>query len=303
MTKNVPASIRAKLLALSKSEGTDFQRTLVRYGIERVLYRLSRHDARSRFILKGAMLFTAWPESEPRPTGDLDLLGQGSPDPETMSDLFADICGIEAPEDGLSFASESIRAERLREDEEYQGLRITLLARLDRAEIPFKIDIGFGDAVHPGPSELEFPTLLRDMPAPVISAYPPATVVAEKFEAMVRFGLSNGRLKDYYDIREIARTFGFSRAELVLAINGTFDRRNTERPTEIPIGLTSEFTGRKDKQDIWRAFLDRSAPHQAGLSLEQVAAELTEFLAPVILQLSTPESAVGTWSPLQGWQA
>jgi hypothetical protein len=303
VTKNVPASIRAKLLALSKNEGTDFQRTLVRYGIERVLYRLSRHDARSRFILKGAMLFTAWPESAPRPTGDLDLLGQGSPDPETMSALFADICAIEAPEDGLSFDCEDIRAERLREDEEYQGLRITLLARLDRAEIPFKIDIGFGDAVHPDPAEIEFPTLLKDMPAPVISAYPPATVVAEKFEAMVRFGLSNGRLKDYYDIREIARTFGFSRAELVLAINGTLDRRKTGRPTEIPIGLTTEFTERKDKQALWRAFLDRSAPHQAGLSLERAATELVEFLGPVIVQLSTPESAAGTWSPLRGWHA
>ncbi|MGE6699621.1 nucleotidyl transferase AbiEii/AbiGii toxin family protein [Hyphomonas sp. NPDC076900] len=301
MTTNIPASVRTRLFNRAKKESTEFQTLLVRFAIERILYRLCMHAARERFVLKGAMLFTAWPESTPRPTGDLDLLGQGSPDAEAMIALFSEIGAINLPADGILFPREEISAEQLREDEEYQGLRIKIVALLDGARIPFKIDIGFGDFVHPRPAEMTFPTLLEDMPPPIITAYRPATVVAEKFEAMIRFGLSNGRLKDYYDLREIARTFHFSRGELVHAINGTLERRQTVRPSEMPAGLTVSFSLLQEKQRLWTAFLRRHAPHQSSLSLDEVVTELAEFLGPVIQQLSTPETALGSWSPQQGW--
>lgn len=301
MTKNIAASIRAKLLAHAKAENADFQRVLVRYAIERLLYRLSLHEAKAKFVLKGAMLFTAWPQSAPRPTGDLDLLGHGAQDPASMVALFTSICAVQDAADGLEFDASKLSAEQLREDEDYQGLRLKLVARLDGAAIPFKIDIGFGDVIYPGPLEIEFPTLLTGMAAPKMTAYPPATVVAEKFEAMVRFGLTNGRLKDYYDIWTISRTFAFSRAELVEAIARTFARRGTAAPSTTPIGLTEEFTGRTDKRDLWKAFLDRSAPEHDDLGLDDVAHDLRSFLDPVVQQLAVPEGAIGAWDPRTGW--
>lgn len=303
MTKNIAASIRAKLLAHAKAENADFQRVLVRYAIERLLYRLSLHEAKAKFVLKGAMLFTAWPQAAPRPTGDLDLLGHGAPDPTSMIALFTDICAIADAADGLEFDASKLSAEQLREDEDYQGLRLKLVARLDGAAIPFKIDIGFGDVIYPGPLEIEFPTLLTGMAAPKITAYPPATVVAEKLEAMVRFGITNGRLKDYYDIWTISRTFTFSRAELVESIARTFTRRGTAAPSTTPLGLTDEFTGRDDKRDLWQAFLDRAAPEHRNLGLDDVAHDLRGFLDPVVQQLAAPESAVGAWNPRTGWGA
>ena len=246
--KNLPASVRAKLLAYAKANGEDFNRTLVRYGIERFLFRLSQHASRDRFILKGAMLFITWPEGAHRPTGDLDLLAHGPLDPTAMKLIIAEICVIPELGDALIFEPDSIIVKAMREDEKYQGVRVTMLAKLENAKIQLQIDVGFGDAVHPEPKRITFPCLLPDMPVPEILAYPPETVIAEKFEAMVRFGGADGRLKDYSDIWAIMKTFEFDMSTLVRAIMGTFKRRETVLPREIPFALTTEFAALADKR-------------------------------------------------------
>ncbi len=119
--KNLPASIRAKLLGRAKDSGANFDRVLVRYGVERFLYRPSQHAYRDRFILKGAMLFLTWPQGAFRPTGDLDLLGFGPPDPDAMKAVFADICAVPDAGDALRFDIDSIAVEAMREDEKYRG--------------------------------------------------------------------------------------------------------------------------------------------------------------------------------------
>jgi hypothetical protein len=302
MTKNLAASLRAKLLLRAKADGVDFNRMLVRYGIERILYRLSIHeDARRRFILKGAMLFIAWREGVPRPTADLDLLGSGSSEIEPMRALFTDICAVEA-EDGIVFDPKTIDVAVIREEQEYQGLRVTLTAKLDGARIPVQVDIGFGDVVYPAVQRVEFPTLIEGMVAPKIDAYPPATVVAEKFEAMVQLGLQNSRLKDYFDIWMISQYVSFQRAELAQAMAATLQRRGTLPPTAIPVALTNEFIDRQDKQDLWKSFLNRTVHDRNDLELSRVAAELRTFLGPVVQVLNTPETATGNWTPGIGWR-
>lgn len=302
MTKNFAASLRAKLLARAKADGIDFNRMLVRYGIERMLFRISIHeDARRRFVLKGAMLFVAWREGVPRPTADLDLLGSGSSEIEPMRDLFITICGIEV-EDGIIFDASTIDVSAIREEQECQGLRVTMTARLDGARIPIQIDIGFGDAIYPAVQQVDFPTLIEGMKAPRIDAYPPTSVVAEKFEAMVQLGMLNSRLKDYYDIWMISQCTPFERAELVQAITATLQRRGTDQPVDFPVALTDEFSGNQDKQYLWKGFLNRTVPERADLDLPRIVDELRTFLGPVIQTLSAPEAATGNWSPGIGWQ-
>lgn len=177
-----------------------------------------------------------------------------------------------------------------------------MTATLDGARIPLQIDIGFGDVVYPAALQVVFPTLLPDMVAPNIAAYPPATVIAEKFEAMVQLGLLNSRLKDYYDIWMISQTLPLPRAELVQAMAATLDRRGTARPTALPVALTDEFSSREDKQSLWRGFLNRTVPERDDLELAQVVGELRTFLGPVIQTLATPETATGNWRPGLGWQ-
>src|SRR5690349_8219385 len=170
--KNPAASIRARLLAHTRAQGDNFQRVLTRYGIERLLVRLSRTEAGDRFVLKGAMLFATWPENAYRPTGDLDLLGRGNPHPAAIEDTFRQICEVDVPEDGMVFDPTSLRVEAVREADRYQGARLRLTGTLAGAVITVQVDIGFGDQVYPAPSRQEFPSLLPSLPTARILMYP-----------------------------------------------------------------------------------------------------------------------------------
>jgi Nucleotidyl transferase AbiEii toxin, Type IV TA system len=299
--KNLPASIRTKLLVLAKANSEDFNRTLVRYGIERFLYRLSQHAHGERFILKGAMLFITWPEGMHRPTGDLDLLGYGPPEPKVVQSIIAEICVVPSPEDGLVFDPASVAVEAVREEDKYQGFRVTMLATLEKAKIPLQIDVGFGDAIHPAPRKITFPCLLAGMHKPEVLAYPPETVIAEKFEAMVRFGAADGRLKDFNDIWAISKTFDFEMATLAQALIGTFARRETALPTDIPFALTAEFAALDHKRKMWNAFLKRNPPAVPPPPFEDLLAVLRSFLGPVLTAAALPENARGRWRPARGW--
>lgn len=299
--KNLPASIRAKLLTRAKATGTNFDRVLVRYGIERFLYRLSQHRYRDRFILKGATLFLTWPEGAFRPTGDLDLLGFGPPEPDTLKVVFAEICSVSDPRDALTFDIGSIAVDAMREDEKYRGVRVTMIAYLEKARISLQIDVGFGDAVHPDPRRITFPCLLSDMAVPEILAYPAEAVIAEKFEAMVRFGEADGRMKDFNDIWVITRTFEFEMATLVQSLIGTFQRRETALPTEIPVALTADFAALPDKQAGWKSFLKKNPPAMTPPPLEELLDDLRRFFDPLLRAAARPEAARGHWNPPRGW--
>ncbi|SFI62546.1 nucleotidyl transferase AbiEii/AbiGii toxin family protein [Bradyrhizobium sp. Gha] len=245
IVKDPAASIRAKLLAHAKLHRDDFGRVLTRYAIERLLFRLGQTDAAERYVLKDAMLFVTRPKHVFRPTGDLDLLGQGDPDPAALAELFTRICQVDVPDDGIVFDPATLKAEPLREADKYQGARLSLKACLAGAIIPVLVDIGFGDHVYPPPKRENFPSLLPGLPQANILMYPPETVVAEKFEAMLRFGEINGRIKDFHDIWVTTRTFQFDLPSLVEAVGGTLRRRETAFPTEMPVGLTEAFAHRR----------------------------------------------------------
>lgn len=197
--KNIAASVRQRLLELARRNGEDFQLVLTRYAIERLLYRLSASSYNDQFVLKGAMLFQLWSGGLHRATRDLDLLGQGPSIPARIAAIFKELCDLDVTEDGLRFLASSVDADVMKPDEEYQGIRVQLDCRLEKARIRVQIDVGFGDAVTPQPSKITFPVAL-DFPAPVLRAYPKESVVAEKLQAMVVLGIANSRMKDFYDL-------------------------------------------------------------------------------------------------------
>lgn len=263
-------SIRARLLNLSRSRGESFDFVLARYGVERFLYRLFRSDQRDRFILKGATLFQVWNRELHRPTRDLDLLGFGPNDPESMRRSMLAVLQIECPEDGLTFVEESLVVEPIRDAMDYGGLRVKLRALLGKLRIPVQVDVGFGDAVTPGPESLDFPLLLPDMPGIRLTSYPIATVIAEKFEALVRLDLQNSRMKDFFDLDFLLAGMLPDRGELEKAIMATFRRRGTELPDREPTGLSDSFV--EDKQVMWNAFLIRNGlePRDFGRVVERI---------------------------------
>jgi hypothetical protein len=161
---------------------------------------------RKGICLKGALLLRVWTGEQYRPTKDLDLLAILDKSPEELDQIFREICTLTVEDDGLVFRSETIRVRQIREDNVYGGVRVTLEARLGKIRIPLQVDIGFGDAVTPEAQQEEFPTLL-DFPAPILLTYPRETAIAEKFEAIVNLGLTNSRMKDYYDIWLLSQQF------------------------------------------------------------------------------------------------
>lgn len=276
MSADRAASFHARLLNLAKSRGDDFNLILNRYAVERWLYRLSISEAREQLWLKGAMLFDLWFETPHRPTRDADFLGFGEIDPSTLADMIRSVSVIES-DDGMTFDPASVAVEEIREEARYGGLRVRVIGYLGKARCTLQLDVGYGDVVTPGADEVKFPTLLDDVPAPHLKAYPRATMVAEKLEAIASLGMANSRMKDYYDLYALAREGAIDAGVLGDAIAATFERRGTALPDKLPIGLTAEFAGDVTRQKQWSAFLEKNRLEGPGLDV--VVAGIGSFVS------------------------
>lgn len=231
MSRNVPASVRARLKQQADAAKEDFNLRLTRYGLERMLYRLSVSHHANNFLLKGAQLFSLWYDHPHRPTRDADLLSFGPSDVAVLEANFREICAV-ASEDGILFDAAAIKGTEIRKSTGYGGVRVDIPARLDGARIALQVDIGFGDAVTPTPEMVRYPVLLDDLPAPHLRAYPKYTVVAEKSHAICLLGMTNTRMKDYFDLDVLLQGADLDPREVRRAIEATFARRKTAIPSE-----------------------------------------------------------------------
>lgn len=279
--KNLAASVRARLLNHARESKDELQLVLMRFGLERLLYRLSQSDHAREFVVKGAMLFLVWTGEAHRSTKDLDLLALKSASIPHLEGVFRRVAQVAVEDDGLIFLPDTVTAEAIRENDNYQGVRVNIEARLGNARIPLQVDIGFGDAVTPKAGKIVFPTLL-EFPAPKVAAYPKETAIAEKFEIMVKLGMANSRMKDYYDVWTLCREFDFDGEVLSAAIRATFRRRKTALPAEFPVALSPEFYGAPAKQRQWEAFIKRGRLKVAETDLAKVVAVIREFLGPAM---------------------
>ncbi len=299
--KNIVASVQARLVQRSRDLGVEHQLTLARFGGERLLYRLSTSEFADRFILKGAALLLLWLGEPIRPTKDIDLLGAGDTSAEALQRVFMSLCGVEAPEDGLTFLAESVEAGAIREGQEYGGMRITLMAMLGNVRIPLQVDVGAGDAVVPPPEVVDYPGLL-DLPRATLRTYRPETSIAEKTEAMVRLALANSRMKDFFDIYGLAENRAFDGDTLRRAMAATFARRAIEIPKASPLALTSAFAGNTQKQVQWAAFVRRTRRPDLG-DLTSIIRALNGFLWPVLQAADRDEPWPQQWSNGGPWKA
>jgi predicted nucleotidyltransferase component of viral defense system len=297
---NVTASVRQRLLNIIRETGDDANMVWTRYATERLLYRLSVSEYAGDFVLKGAMLFKAWTGQLHRPTLDMDLLCRDKDSRERLADVFRAVCGVEVEPDGLLFDPDTVRAEPIREEQEYQGQRVTLAAFLGKARIPIQVDVGFGDVVTPRAGMISYPSLL-DFPAPRIRACPPETVVAEKLQALVVLGIANSRMKDFYDLYLLTRDFAFDGAPLTRAIQATFKRRKTEIPRHTPLALTEEFGSDETKSVQWKAFVRKGGLEQGIPGLPEVLSCLREFLLPPLKAASGQALIPKDWSAGGPW--
>lgn len=294
-------SIRQRLRNELRARGEDVTLGLPRYAVERFLYRLGRSRHRERFVLKGATLFAIWGTAY-RPTRDVDFTGYGSADPQDVIAAFREICNTADDVDRLVFDTDTITAEPIRDGSEYDGLRIRIRARLGESDIPIQVDVGFGNAIVPGPEEKEYRTILGD-PAPRILAYPPESVVAEKMHAMVTLGERNSRYKDFYDLHAIARGFPFERSTLVRATRATFERRATPIAAETPAALAGPFYARESRAQQWRAYVTRNRLDGVSRDFGLVGDVVIGFLRPLWEDLGAGRAPAGDWPPGGPWRS
>lgn len=264
MSRNLAASIRARLKQRADAMKQDFNLILTHYGLERLLYRLSISSHASNYLLKGALLFSLWYDQPHRPTRDADLLGFGPDDVVSAVDAFRDICLI-AADDGIAFDAASVQGAVIRKEAGYGGVRIDLRATLDGARIALQVDIGFGDIVTPEAEAISYPVLLNDFPAPQLRSYSKYTVVAEKFHAVCLLGMANTRMKDYFDLWVLMTEGTLDPTVLRSAIAATFERRKLAIPSGIPTGLSDGFSADATKQAQWTAFLKKNRLDALGL--------------------------------------
>ncbi len=298
--RNTSASIRERLLNHSTAVKTDPNLVLIWYGLERFLYRLSESTHSERFVLKGAMLFRLWDSTNFRSTKDLDLEGFLQDEAEVVREVFASICMQPVEDDGLVFDPSRVKVTEIRDTQEYGGFRVLLTAKLGTAILRLQIDVGFGDAITPTPAITEFPSILGQS-RPRIRVYPLETVVAEKFEAMVQLGMTNSRMKDYYDLWFISSHFEFEGPTLAAAVRATFERRRTEIPRRSPIALTEEYAADVNHVRQWAAF-SKSLGVEAPLGLAVVIDKISEFVLPPAIAAATEQPFNQHWEVQNRWR-
>jgi len=295
--KNISASVRQRLLNRAKSDRRPFNELLQYYAMERFLYRLSQSAHADRFVLKGALMLRVWRSPELRPTMDIGMLGKTSKKEADIVVKIRNILMTDVEVDGLSFDSDSIQAERITENADYEGIRIRFLGTLGSARITMQVDIGFGDVVYPEPEALDFPTMLN-FPAPRLLCYSRESSIAEKLEAMVKLGFLNSRMKDFYDIWLLSRQFDFDGAELTEAIRLTFERRGTKLPSEVE-AFTASFI--ESKQIQWTTFRKRLRYEHVPNSFREIAASLDRFLSPITTALFSGTPCSKNWTAPGPW--
>jgi len=302
MSPDVAASVRARLLNQARQSGEEFERTLARFGAERLLYRLGASAARDRCLLKGASLLAVWLPDPYRATRDVDVLASGAMDDDAIQSLVAEICAVPCPEDGLRFDLSNRIVETIRPEEEYSGKRARFRAFLGKTRIAVQLDIGVGDAVSVEPHEVTYPTMLSMLPPPRLRAYPRELTVAEKFEAMVKLDTRNSRMKDFHDVWALAGAFAFDGETLQRAVAACFERRGTPWSDETPRVLTAAFYRAFEMEPRWRNYLAAGAvlvPPPA--QFDTIGGRIIEFLGPVRVSILADRPFASAWQAGGPW--
>lgn len=299
--KNIEASVRGRLQDKARKTNRPFAEILQYYGMERFLYRFAQSKYAKSFILKGALMFTVWDVPQRRTTVDIDFLARFDNQIEKIEQVIKDVCVVKTPTDGLIFDTMTVKGQRIKEDADYEGVRVNFLGFLEKSKIPMQIDIAFGDVIIPKPSEVDYPTLL-DFPSPHLKGYTFESVVAEKFEAMIKLGTLNSRMKDFYDVWLMTRQFNFEGKNLVAAIKATFENRETPLPSGKPLFAAGIYADESVQATMWKAFLKKNPIKSAPDSFKAVVSAVEEFLSKPVTAIAAGQEFSSGWQAPGPWK-
>lgn len=299
--KNIAASVRDRLKNTAKMSSRPFGEVLQYYGMERFLYRFSQSSHKDKFILKGALMFAVWDVPDRRTTLDIDFLARYDNRVESFEKIMKDVCQISVSDDALIFDPQTVTGQKIKEDADYEGVRIKFVGFLERSRIPMQIDIGFGDVVYPKPKSIDYPVML-DFPKPNLKGYPVESVVSEKFEAMIKLGLLNSRMKDFYDTWLLTRQFPFGGLKITESLKRTFTHRKTDLPMKKPLFAPEIYDKNSDRQTLWQAFLKKGEIKHAPKTLSSTAKIIEKFLVTPLESIVKREKFLAKWNVSGKWE-
>jgi hypothetical protein len=296
MTQNTAASIKSRLADLAKADGQyrDMQRLMTRYVIERFMWRIGQSVYVDRFTLKGAMAFTYYNANSSRTTKDADFLMRGDYSAASLRDVLSEIARINA-DDGVIFSADAVTVISAGQERAYPGYSAKVPARLGTNPCPVNLDISFGEAVYPDATRVTIPALLVNKSLyPVLWMYPIETIIAEKYQTIVRLGMGNTRLKDHHDLYEISLSNSVTGASLQKAVLATFERRATPIEAHTPMGLSKTFYADIDKRKGWKATL---ALHNMpkGVDLKVACEAISSMIGPLLAAIVNGEKFDLVW--------
>ena len=272
--KNLGESIRQRLKNLSGQRNRPFDEILRYYAMERFLYRLSISPHAKKFFLKGGLMLKVWDSLDHRATMDIDLLARTSNQIDNLHRIITEVSEIACDEDGIAFDTQKLILRNTQTGGDYNGVSSSFSAKLFTTKMPILIDIGFNDIVIPKPQQIRYPTLLG-MPEPTLLGYTLETVIAEKLESVVKLALVNTRMKDFYDLWTILKSYEINPDKLNIAIREVFANRKTA--LKRPVAFTAEFYDSKETQQRWDNFLSAMGKQQ--IKFEEVILELSKFIS------------------------
>jgi predicted nucleotidyltransferase component of viral defense system len=277
--QDVSVSVHQLLLNKARESGRPFNELFQYFSMERFIYRLSKSPHVQKFVLKGALMFKVWNIQATRATKDIDLLGKLENSVEAMITVMRDTCNQTVEPDGMNFDPDSMTCNPIIEDAVYEGIRVFVRGNLGKSRVLLQLDVGFGDVVFPSELDVKYPTIL-DFPAPTLKGYSKESMIAEKFQAMIKLGELNSRLKDFYDIWLLSKQFDFNSHVLAEAITKTFKIRRTEIPAQ-PSVFKKSFSEDQTRETQWRAFLRKTVLASTTYSFHEIMTEIKSFLVPV----------------------
>lgn len=289
---DIAASVLAKLRNKAKSSGISYQQCLQLFVQEEFLRKLSKSGYEDNLILKGGLFIYTLTNFESRATIDVDfLLRAASNSIEDVKELINKVINTPTGNDYITMTAKGF--EEISPQRKYHGISAQIIAQIKNVRVPFNVDIGVGDVIVPRAEERKINTQLPDFEAPIIMTYSLESTIAEKFDAILqRFELT-GRMKDFYDIYYLARTFDFDGAKLQTAIMRTLERRGTsyDRDSFKRVVTLAED---EDMQKRWKYFLKNIKDDT--LEFTVVIDEIRTFLEPVFENIINEMPMVKTWN-------
>ncbi len=288
---DIAASVLAKLKNKAKASSISYQQCLQLFFQEEFLRRLAGSKYAENFVLKGGLFIYTLTNFESRATVDVDFLMRGlNNDLARMDEIIAEILTVDTGNDFVTFKAG--KAEPIAVQRKYHGISTQITGYIKNVRVPFNVDIGVGDVIVPNAQRRTIQTQLEGYEKPEILTYSLESTIAEKFDAILqRFELT-GRMKDFYDIYYLSRTFDFDGLKLQTAIQETLQNRGTTYEKD-SFDRVLSLVDDEDMKSKWRYFLRTLG--NPDVEFSSVIAGIDLFLAPVWTAITREEELQKIW--------